>query len=60
MGHAHSETARGGLPVTKKSESPSHASAAGGFDCTLFVGYEATPDDGVDPMLCFVCNPGSR
>ena len=29
--------------------------AAGGFDCEPFVGYEARADDGVDPILCFVC-----
>ena len=26
-----------------------------GFDCELFVGYEARADDGADPFLCFVC-----
>ena len=31
--------------------------AAAGFDTALFVGYEARPDDGVEPHLCFVCTP---
>ena len=28
--------------------------AEAGFDARLRVGYEDRPDDGVEPMLCFV------
>ncbi len=32
--------------------------AAAGFDTQVFVGYKEVQDDGMDPILCFVCAQG--